>query len=244
MNQLDDPAKRGFEEEPAREKRSPVPGFIILGSIVVICVMVAYYLSTLMVTDEEPARRIFPDRTEMQTPGDVETDQDTTEPPEEAEVQLPDFTREGIEAVNAQIRGLGEISDSVTSFRMAENRYPRDIDELIDLTGLELPENPYDPDVTAIEVEPGEFYPGGFTYLPFYSRREGPIEGFVLLGYAADRDGGTTIDRPADLVWPYIFDPPIEEPIPSVSVAMGEGRQLIDISDFTETTSEEREHQL
>ena len=225
------------------ERKSPVAGFFILGSILVICLIIAYYLSTFIDSTDESGEEIFTARPQPEMTTEPEVVETQSEPPAIVPDNPPNFTREGIEAINAQIRGLGDISDSITSFRMAENRYPRDIDELTQLTGLELPENPFDPDVPVREVAPGDFYPGGFTYIPFHSRREGPIEGFVLLGYTDNRNGGTLIDRPADLVWPYIFDPPIELPMPGVSVAMGEGRQLIDISDFT-AILQESENQL
>jgi hypothetical protein len=241
---LGDPMKRDFDEEPiVRERKSPVAGFVILGSIVVICLVLAYYLSTFMESGEEQEENVVIPRLNPEMTAEEEATETPSELHEMIHEPPPNITREGIEAVNAQVRGLGEISDAVMSFRLAEDRYPIDMEELIRFTELELPENPYDPEVPMREVAPGDFYPGGFSYLPFYSRREGPIEGFVLIGYTDDPTGGTLIDRPADLVWPYIFDPPIESPMPGVSVVMGEGRQLIDISDFTDT-SQESENQL
>jgi hypothetical protein len=256
---LGESREKGTDWNPAPGKKgSPTGGLVILGAIVVVCVVLACYLSTLMPAGRQPPIEEIvraPQNPTAQAPGrQREPVEGIAEKPPtgdegEAPVSSPGAVGEGvvekpevesterrppeeIDAVNAQVRGLGSVSDAITSFRLLHERYPEDIDEVVQSEGLEFWDNPYRPGTPVEHVAPGGFSPGGFTYLPSRARRGGPVEGFVLIGYADKLENGVTISEPLNLVWPYVFDPPINTPLRGVALAMGEDRALIELSEF------------
>ncbi len=234
---MDDTPKNSYDDQPKLPRHaSPVGGFAVLGVIVILCVVLAYYLSSLMSESGPPAgERIW-----SPTDSPAETDQPVTSPPQSVSRPEPEagLSQEDRAALAAQIRALGEIGAAISSFKQAYGRYPANIDELTGLTGFNLPDSPVDPNVPIVHVAPGDFYPGGFTYVPYVSRRQGPVEGFILVGYFDRPDKGVTIERPAELVWPYTLDPLIELPFEGVSVAMGEGAVLIELTEYSNSTNE------
>jgi len=256
---LDESPKKGTDYGPSPGKKgSATGGLVILGVIVVVCIVLAYYLSTLMSAGRQPPIeeivRVAQNQA-AQAPGpqgepvDGIAEEPSTGNEGEAPVSSPGAAGEGVtgrpevesterhppeevDAINAQIRGLGTVSDAITSFRLLHERYPENVDELVRSEGLEFWDNPYRPGTPVEHVAPGGFSPGGFTYLPSRARRGGPIEGFILMGYADKPENGVTVSEPLNLIWPYVFDPPIDTPLRGVALAMGEDRALIELSEF------------
>jgi hypothetical protein len=217
--------------EPTATKKggSSAGGLVILSLILAVCVVVAYYLSTILtkppaigeiVTMEEVIEPEIPAAEGPSGP------MNTVEP-----VQRP---REGIEALTLQLRGLASLVGEINSWRGNTGRYPLTIDELVEGTDYTLPDNPYNPSTPVIIVQPGDFSPGGIGYQRYISVDGRGKHGFILFAYADTPENGVTLLDPAEMILPAVFDPPIEVALPGVIAAMDENGNTLDVGRFVD----------
>ncbi len=219
-------------------------GLAILGVILAVCVVVAYFLSTIVSNPGPPVEEVVPGGgtvgvdqiSEGETTGPAVQEPVTTQGPE------PGFPpREGIEAIMAQVRGLAEICDGINAFHASEGRYPETLDVLSGTIGLTLPDNPFMQGMPVQPVNDGDFSPGGFLYRTYSSEAGGEAEGFIVFAYADAPANGMTMSNPGDMISPMFFNPPINGPLAGITVAMNEKGEVINLNKYSETSIEENE---
>jgi len=192
-------------------------GLVMLGSILVVCVVVAYFLSTLITQSQPP----------VEEPTNPPEGQAAAGPsrslPEEA------LAPPGLEAVMFQLRGLASVCGALNTYRDESGQYPLSLEELVEQTGFVLPDNPYLPGTPVQPLMPGDFAAGGISYHRFLDLDIG-TGGYILFAYADQPGFGVTIEDPTEIILPSVFDPPIEVPLRGISAAMDDGGNALDLA--------------
>jgi hypothetical protein len=247
-------------------KASP-GGYIILGLILLACVAAAYFLSIppkAKVAPVNPIANAPTDSLPSNLPGQfnqadialsagahepitITDDQgvtstlfspDDVNPDDSSGITPPAGDNKFAEAQKAF---LVEVSSAISSFRLSQGRYPSSIEELISQTSIAMPVNPCNPPSKVKFTDPSTYSACDFSYLPFSSKDDGSIDGFILIAYADKVENGVTIDDPATLVWPASVSPEFNTPIYGVSLAIHEGGNVIDLSSYEKSSNTQNE---
>ncbi len=238
---MNDSSEKDPMDDPVgqEKKGSSLSGLAILGMILVVCVIIAYFLT--MLVNPGPQREVvkpppLPDVSHPSsqmpdgTVDDVNGDADDSVPEWVGQTNRP--PRMGIEASIFQLRGLATISQVISQFRLETGEYPDDFSKVLERIDFHLPENPFEPGTPVEYLQAGEYKPGGFSYHPFINFPGGLLDGFVLFGYAETEEAGITVDDPDWLIGTSEFDPPLEVPITGIAVAVDEAGEPVDLSHF------------
>ena len=196
-------------------------GYAILIAILVVCIVVAFVLGRIAgITGLSPQEIVGP-----------RGDQPQEDEPRPIAVSNPTPSSGNSDIFPDRI--LVSFSNALNSYYTMKGRYPNSYGDMARDPDFEIPRIEDDPHDVRIELEPGDFSPGGFSYIPFRLTVGGPYMGYILIGYAGTEMSGVTIENPMELLTePGIIEERFMKPIRGVEIAIREDGRPIDLSVF------------